>query len=140
MRISDWSSDVCSSDLTPVNAVFGFSSMLVRLIDDLDADHLAVIFDADRHNLRNEIYPAYKAQRPEAPEDLVPKFPLIREATRAFKVRCIEKEGLEADDLIATYARLASESGGRVNISCSDKDMNILWAERDEMFEPGQSK
>src|SRR3546814_20506723 len=86
-------------DGTPVNAVFGFSSMLVRLIDDLDADHLAVIFDADRHNFRNEIYPAYKAQRPEAPEDLVPQFPLIREATRAFNVPCIEKEGFEADDL-----------------------------------------
>src|SRR3546814_14221618 len=77
-------------DGTPVNAVFGFSSMLVRLIDDLDADHLAVIFDADRHNFRNEIYPAYKAQRPEAPEDLVSQFPLIREATRAFNVPCIE--------------------------------------------------
>src|SRR3546814_4207799 len=90
MRISDWSSDVCSSDL-------------------LDADHLAVIFDADRHNFRNEIYPAYKAQRPEAPEDLVPQFPLIREATRAFNVPCIEKEGFEADDLIATYARRSEE-------------------------------
>src|SRR3546814_1670994 len=67
-------------DGTPVNAVFGFSSMLVRLIDDLDADHLAVIFDADRHNFRNEIYPAYKAQRPEAPEDLVPQ--LDRKSTR----------------------------------------------------------
>src|SRR3546814_13602695 len=102
MRISDWSSDVCSSDL-------------------LDADHLAVIFDADRHNFRNEIYPAYKAQRPEAPEDLVPQFPLIREATRAFNVPCIEKEGFEADDLIATYARLASERGWRVTIVSSDK-------------------
>src|SRR3546814_13029429 len=104
MRISDWSSDVCSSDL-------------------LDADHLAVIFDADRHNFRNEIYPAYKAQRPEAPKDLVPQFPLIREATRAFNVPCIEKEGFEADDLIDTYARMASERGWRVNNGSSDKDM-----------------
>src|SRR3546814_1376767 len=85
-------------DGTPVNAVFGFSSMLVRLIDDLDADHLAVIFDADRHNFRNAIYPAYKAQRPEAPEDLVPQFPRIREATRAFNVPCIEKEGFERSE------------------------------------------
>src|SRR3546814_13829544 len=104
MRISDWSSDVCSSDL-------------------LDADHLAVIFDADRHNFRNEIYPAYKAQRPEAPEDLVPQFPLIREATRAFNVPCIEKEGFEADDLIATYATTTRDRGWRGPIVTPAPDM-----------------
>src|SRR5690606_26211893 len=127
-------------DGTPVNAVFGFSSMLVRLIDDLDADHLAVIFDADRANFRNEIYPAYKAQRPEAPEDLVPQFPLIREATRAFNVPCIEKEGFEADDLIATYARLASERGWRVTIVSSDKDLMQLVADGIDMFDPVKNK
>jgi len=127
-------------DGTPVNAVFGFSSMLVRLIDDLDADHLAVIFDAARANFRNEIYPEYKAQRPEAPEDLVPQFPLIREATRAFNVPCIEMEGFEADDLIATYARLARERGWRVTIVSSDKDLMQLVTDGVDMFDPVKNR
>ena len=127
-------------DGTPVNAVFGFSSMLVRLIDDLDADHLAVIFDAARTNFRNEIYPEYKAQRPEAPEDLVPQFPLIRDATRAFNVPCIEMEGFEADDLIATYARLASEAGWRVTVVSSDKDLMQLVTDGIDMFDPMKNR
>ncbi|MEQ8817518.1 MAG: DNA polymerase I [Thalassobaculum sp.] len=127
-------------DGTPVNAVFGFSSMLVRLIDDLDADHMAVIFDAARTNFRNEIYPEYKAQRPEAPEDLVPQFPLIRDATRAFNVPCIEMEGFEADDLIATYARLASEAGWRVTVVSSDKDLMQLVTDGIDMFDPMKNR
>ncbi|MEQ9332102.1 DNA polymerase I [Thalassobaculum sp.] len=127
-------------DGTPVNAVFGFSSMLVRLIDDLDADHMAVIFDAARTNFRNEIYPEYKAQRPEAPEDLVPQFPLIRDATRAFNVPCIEMEGFEADDLIATYARLASEAGWRVTVVSSDKDLMQLVTAGIDMFDPMKNR
>jgi DNA polymerase-1 len=123
-----------------VNAVFGFSSMLVRLIDDLDADHLAVIFDAARENFRNEIYPEYKAQRPEAPEDLIPQFPLIREATRAFNVPCIEMEGFEADDLIATYARQAREKGWRVTIVSSDKDLMQLVTDGVDMFDPVKNR
>ncbi len=127
-------------DGTPVNAVFGFSSMLVRLIDDLDADHLAVIFDASRLTFRNDIYPEYKAQRPEAPEDLVPQFALIREATRAFNVPCIEMDGFEADDLIATYARQASERGWRVTIVSSDKDLMQLVADGVDMFDPMKNR
>ena len=111
-------------DGTPVNAVFGFTNMLVKLIDDMDADHLAVIFDAAKVSL-NDIYPDYKAQRPDPPEDLIPQFPLIREATRAASAPCIEMNGFEADDLIATYARMAREAGWRVTIVSSDKDLMV---------------
>ncbi|NQW10487.1 MAG: DNA polymerase I [Alphaproteobacteria bacterium] len=123
-------------DGTPVNAVFGFSNMLLRLIDDLEADHLAVILDAARVSFRNDIYPDYKAHRPEAPEDLVPQFPLIREATKAFNVSCIEMDGFEADDLIATYARQAREAGWRVTIVSSDKDLMQLVGDGVDMFDP----
>ncbi|MDF1793861.1 MAG: DNA polymerase I, partial [Thalassobaculaceae bacterium] len=121
-------------DGTPVNAVFGFSNMLVRLIDDLEADHMAVIFDAARVSFRNDIYPDYKAQRPDAPEDLVPQFPLIREATRAFNAPCIEMDGFEADDIIATYARQAVEQGWRVTVVSSDKDLMQLVRDGVDMF------
>src|ERR1700740_712111 len=105
-------------DGTPVNAVYGFCNMLMKLLDDL-RDHkveelVAVIFDAKRATFRNEIYADYKAHRPEAPPELVPQFGLIRDATRAFNVPCLEMEGFEADDLIATYARLAREAGVEV--------------------------
>ncbi len=123
-------------DGTPVNAVFGFSNMLVKLIDDMDADHMAVIFDASRFSFRNDIYPQYKAQRPDAPEDLVPQFPLIREATRAFNAPCIEMDGFEADDIIATYARQAVEKGWRVTIVSSDKDLMQLVRPGIDMFDP----
>jgi len=123
-------------DGTPVNAVFGFSNMLLRLIDDLEADHMAVILDAARVSFRNDIYPDYKAQRPDAPEDLIPQFPLIREATRAFNAPCIEMDGFEADDIIATYARQAREKGWRVTIVSSDKDLMQLVRDGVDMFDP----
>jgi len=90
------------------------------------APHLAVIFDAGRKSFRNNIYVEYKANRTEPPEDLIPQFPLTREATRAFGVPCIEKDGYEADDLIATYARQAQEAGAKVTIVSSDKDLMQL--------------
>ena len=100
-------------DGTPVNAVFGFCRMLVAdLLDNDDVDHIAMILDAGRTTFRNEIYPKYKANRPDPPEDLIPQFPLIREAAKAFNVTVCEVPGFEADDLIATYARLAVEHGG----------------------------
>ena len=118
------------SDGLPVGAVHGFCQMLWKLLkDSKEADkptHLAVIFDKGRETFRNQIYPAYKAHRPPAPEELVPQFPLIRDAVRAFNVACIEMEGFEADDLIATYARLAVEAGGAVTIVSSDKDLMQL--------------
>ena len=127
------------SDGTPVGAVLGFCNMLYKLLQDTrDGDkptHLAVIFDAGRETFRNAIYPAYKANRPEAPEDLVPQFALIRDAVRAFNVPCIETPGFEADDIIATYAKEASEAGDMVTIVSSDKDLMQLVNDRVEMLD-----
>ncbi len=123
-------------DGTPVNAVYGFTAMLMKLLKETDADHLAVIFDAARHTFRNEIYPAYKAQRPDPPEELIPQFALIRDAVNAFNVACIESPGFEADDLIATYARLAREAGAEVTIVSSDKDLMQLIGDGVAMFDP----
>ncbi len=120
---------------TPVGAVYGYTTMLWKLADDLDAadgpTHLAVILDKSSKSFRNEIYPEYKANRPDPPEDLVPQFPLIRDATRAFSLACIEEEGLEADDLIASYARAAQAKGWNTTIVSSDKDLMQLVGERD---------
>jgi DNA polymerase-1 len=120
---------------TPVGAVYGYTTMLWKLATDLDeADgptHLAVILDASGKSFRNDIFPEYKANRPPPPEDLVPQFPLIRDATRAFSLPCIEEQGLEADDLIATYARAAQEQGWDVTIVSSDKDLMQLVGERE---------
>lgn len=113
-------------DGTPVGAVMGFCNMLVKLLDAHGDDHIAVIFDAARKNFRNDIYPDYKAHRPPAPEDLIPQFPLMREAAEAFGLPIAEIEGFEADDLIATYARLAVEQGKNVVIVSSDKDLMQL--------------
>ncbi len=121
------------SDGLPTGAVSGYCNMLWKLLEDSkDGDkpsHLAVIFDAGRHTFRNEIYSDYKANRPEAPEDLIPQFPLVRDATRAFGVPAIELAGYEADDLIATYARIAREAGAKVTIVSSDKDLMQLVAD-----------
>jgi DNA polymerase-1 len=118
------------SDGLPVGAVSGYCNMLWKLLEDMkDGDvptHLAVIFDAGEKTFRNAIYKEYKANRPPPPEDLVPQFPLVREATRAFGVSCVELAGYEADDLIATYARLAHEAGARCTIISSDKDLMQL--------------
>ncbi|QIG54450.1 DNA polymerase I [Altererythrobacter sp. BO-6] len=120
---------------TPVGAVYGYTTMLWKLADDLDKaegpTHLAVILDKDSKSFRNDIYPDYKANRPPPPEDLVPQFPLIRDATRAFSLPCIEEQGLEADDLIASYARAAQARGWDVTIVSSDKDLMQLVGEKD---------
>ena len=115
---------------TPVGAVYGYTTMLWKLAEDLHkADgptHLAVILDKGSTSFRNTLYDQYKANRPPAPEDLVPQFPLIRDATRAFSLACIEEDDLEADDLIATYARAAAKRGWDVTIVSSDKDLMQL--------------
>ncbi|MGB7372223.1 DNA polymerase I [Erythrobacter sp.] len=120
---------------TPVGAVYGYTTMLWKLASDLEAadgpTHLAVILDKDSTSFRNEIYAEYKANRPEPPEDLRPQFPLIRDATRAFGLPCIEESGLEADDLIASYARAAQKQGWNVTIVSSDKDLMQLIGEID---------
>jgi DNA polymerase I len=118
------------SDGLPVGAVSGYCNMLWKLLADVKGpeqpSHLAVIFDAGEKTFRNAIYKEYKANRPPPPEDLVPQFPLVREATRAFGVSCVELAGYEADDLIATYACMARAAGARCTIISSDKDLMQL--------------
>jgi DNA polymerase-1 len=118
----------------PVGAVYGYTTMLWKLADELHkADgptHMAVILDKSSHTFRNDLYALYKAQRPPPPEDLIPQFPMIRDATRAFSLPCIEEEGLEADDIIASYAKAALREGWSVTIVSSDKDLM-------QLIEPG---
>ncbi len=128
------------ADGTLVNAVHGFSTMLMKLIDDTDADHIAVIFDSARKTFRNDIYPEYKAHRPPPPDDLIPQFELVREATRAFNVACVDMPGYEADDLIATYAALAKKQGAEVTVVSSDKDLMQLVDDRVTMFDAMKGK
>jgi len=113
-------------DGTPVNAVFGFTKMLMKLLDDTDADRIAVIFDRARKTFRSDIYADYKAHRPPPPDELIPQFALVREATEALNVPAVDMDGFEADDLIATYARQAEEQGAEVTIVSSDKDLMQL--------------
>ncbi|WP_036486310.1 DNA polymerase I [Nitratireductor basaltis] len=131
------------SDGLPVGAVSGFCNMLWKLLQNardtnvgVTPTHFAVIFDYSSKTFRNELYSEYKANRTEPPEDLVPQFGLIREATRAFDLPCIEKEGFEADDLIATYARHAVEAGGDATIISSDKDLMQLVGPCVSMYDP----
>ncbi len=123
------------SDGTPVNAVLGFTNMLMKLLDDMDAGYVAVVFDTARKTFRNDIAHEYKANRPEPPDELIPQFPLVREATRAFNVSCTEMEGFEADDLIATYTRQAQALGMEVTIVSSDKDLMQLVSDHVTMFD-----
>jgi DNA polymerase-1 len=119
----------------PVGAVYGFTTMLWKLVRDahgagIDAPtHFAVVLDAGSHTFRNDLYDQYKANRPPPPEDLVPQFPLIREAVRAFSLPCFEQEGFEADDIIAAYAQAARAQGMRVTIVSTDKDLMQLVGE-----------
>ena len=114
----------------PAGAVYGYTAMLWKLADGLNkADgptHMAVILDASSITHRNQLYDQYKANRPPPPEDLIPQFPLIRTATRAFSIPCIEEEGLEADDIIACYVTAATKQGWKVTIVSSDKDLMQL--------------
>ncbi len=123
-------------DGTPVNAVYGFTTMIMKLLADTGADHLAVVFDTDRRSFRTDIYPDYKAHRPPPPEDLVPQFPLFREAARAFGLPVLEERGFEADDLIATLTRRARAAGWAVVILSSDKDLAQLVAPGVTLVDP----
>ncbi|MBM3508014.1 MAG: DNA polymerase I [Alphaproteobacteria bacterium] len=127
-------------DGMPTGAVYGFCNMLSKLLADIEAQggagHLAVLFDAGRKTFRSDIYDGYKAQRPPPPEDLVPQFKLIRDAVRAFNLPCIEKEGFEADDIIATFTRLARAHGTDVVIVSSDKDLMQLIRPGVRMHDP----
>jgi DNA polymerase-1 len=127
------------SDGLPVGAVQGFCNMLWKLLRDMQGDaptHLAVIFDHSEKTFRNQLYDQYKAHRPPPPEDLIPQFALVREATRAFGVPCIELAGYEADDLIAAYSCAARNVGGEAVIVSSDKDLMQLVGDGVSMFDP----
>jgi DNA polymerase-1 len=132
------------SDGLQVNAVLGFCNMLWKLLADMPKDdkptHLAVIFDKSEKTFRTEMYPEYKAHRPDLPEDLRPQFPLIRDAVRAFEIPCLEQAGFEADDLIATYARLACEAGATTSIVSSDKDLMQLVSDCVTMYDTMKDK
>jgi len=133
------------SDGLPVGAVSGYCNMVWKLLEDMKGgerpSHLAVIFDAGEKTFRNEIYKEYKANRPPPPEDLIPQFPLVRDATRAFGVACVDMPGYEADDLIATYARMAREAGARCTIISSDKDlMQLVVDGKVELYDTMKNK
>ncbi|MDR3424068.1 MAG: DNA polymerase I [Alphaproteobacteria bacterium] len=123
-------------DGTPVNAVYGYCTMLNKLLGEQKNLSIAVIFDAARKTFRNDIYPDYKAHRPPPPPELVPQFALIREATRAWGLPSIEAPNYEADDLIAAYAKAAVAQGMNVRIVSSDKDLMQLIREGVELFDP----
>src|ERR1700733_1485824 len=128
------------SDRLPVGAVRLFATKLLQFVRDgaagIKPTHLAIIFDKSENSFRREMYPPYKAHRPEPPEDLVPQFPLMRDTVRAFGLAPIEQDRFEADDLIATYARQASERGADVLIVSADKDLMQLIGPGVAMFDP----
>src|ERR1700730_8160653 len=127
-----------------LNAVFGFCNMLWKLLRDMKAEerptHLAVVFDKSEKTFRTALYPDYKAHRPDPPDDLRPQFKFVREAVHAFDLPCLEQDGFEADDLIATYVREASEAGATSTIVSSDKDLMQLVADGVIMFDTMKDK
>ncbi len=132
------------SDGLQLNAVFGFCNMLWKLLRDMKPEerptHLAVIFDKSEKTFRSEMYADYKAHRPDPPDDLKPQFKYIREAVQAFDLPCLEQDGFEADDLIATYVRQTCEAGATATIVSSDKDLMQLVSDRVIMFDTMKDK
>ena len=120
----------------PVNAVFGFTKMLLKLIDDFKPIYVAVIFDVARKTFRNDLYDLYKANRSDPPEELIPQFSIIRDATNAIGLPVVEMEGFEADDLIATYSNIAKKTNKKVIIISSDKDLMQLVDDNTILFDP----
>jgi len=135
------------SDGLPVGAVSGFCNMLQKFLEqarndttDQKPSHIAVIFDSARKNFRNEIYKEYKANRDDAPEDLIPQFDYIRKAVNAFNLPSIELQGFEADDIIATFKNSAKKQNIKVTIVSSDKDLMQLVDDQTKMFDPMKEK
>src|SRR5271154_4539403 len=132
------------SDGLQLNAVFGFCNMLWKLLRDMKPEekptHLAVVFDKSEKTFRTVMYPDYKAHRPNPPDDLRPQFKFVREAVQAFDLPCLEQDGFEADDLIATYVRQASEAGATATIVSSDKDLMQLVTDDVIMFDTMKDK
>ncbi|MGH6791685.1 MAG: 5'-3' exonuclease, partial [Methyloceanibacter sp.] len=132
------------SDGLPVGAVHGFCGMLWKLLRETGElappTHMAVIFDYSAKTFRNDLFDGYKANRTEPPDDLIPQFPLVRDAVRAFNVACIELEGYEADDIIATYAFEALDAGAEVTIVSSDKDLMQIVRPGIRMYDTMKNK
>ena len=135
------------SDGLPTGAVSGFCSMLFKLLEDSRSDdsihkptHFAVIFDSARKNFRNDIYSEYKANRTEAPDDLIPQFEYIRKSVKAFNLPSIELLNYEADDLIATYAKQITDAGAKVTVISSDKDLMQLVSDKIRLYDPMKNK
>lgn len=128
------------SDGKPVGAVYGFTNMLIKLLAGLDVTHAAVIFDSGSKTFRNEIYPAYKANRPPCPEDLIPQFAIVREAAESLNLMILEKTGFEADDIIATLAKKYSSTQDKVLIVSSDKDLMQLVGNNVVMYDAMKNK
>ena len=132
------------SDGLQINAVLGFCNMLWKLLNDMKPEerptHLAVVFDKSEKTFRTDFYPQYKAHRPDVPSDLIPQFPLIRDAVKAFDIPCLEQPGFEADDIIATYARLACEAQATATIVSSDKDLMQLVNDCVAMYDTMKDK
>jgi DNA polymerase I len=132
------------SDGLQINAVLGFCNMLWKLLNDMKPEerptHLAVVFDKSEKTFRTDFYPQYKAHRPDVPSDLIPQFPLIRDAVKAFDIPCLEQPGFEADDIIATYARLACEAQATATIVSSDKDLMQLVNDCVTMYDTMKDK
>ena len=127
-------------DGTPVNAVYGFMNMLMNLVNENRCSHILVVFDAKRKNYRNDIFAAYKENRKETPPELVPQFPLIREASDVLNIPWIEMEGFEADDLIASYAKIATEKGWHTTVVSADKDLMQLMNDHVSLYDPMKKK
>ena len=127
-------------DMLPTNAVYGFTSMLMNFVKKNHPDYIVVVFDAARRNFRNEIYSEYKANRRETPEELKPQFPIIRQAVASFNMKAVEKEGFEADDIIATYATEGVAKGFKVQVVSADKDLMQLMSDDVEIYDPMKEK
>lgn len=128
------------SDGINVGGVFGFTNMLIKLIASLNVSHIAVVFDSGAKTFRHDIYPKYKANRPPCPEELIPQFPIVRECVNALNIKVLEKNGFEADDIIATLAKKAEKNGFEVIIVSSDKDLMQLITDHVSMFDAMKNK
>ncbi|MEQ9115944.1 MAG: DNA polymerase I [Rickettsiales bacterium] len=125
---------------TPVGAVYGFTSMIMRLLKDVKPSHIVIVFDSGKKNFRHDLYKEYKANRPEAPEDLIPQFPLVRDAAEALNIKVLEQVGYEADDVIATLAKRAVKNKDEVLIVSSDKDLMQLINPHIKMYDAIRTK